>query len=147
MTDVELTGEAREKLHRQRYWKVLGGIALFAAPLGAVVGFKAGSAAGQGADLASAVAGLPPAYSVAMAALLALSITVGTWKFVKTIDEVELADNLWASAAGFYFYAIAYPCWWLLWIGRVLPEPSNWILYILTLVAGFAVYVGRKVGR
>lgn len=144
MTDFEHLGEAQEKAQRRRFWKVLGVMMLVAAPVGGVVGFSAGRSMGEGADLPAALAAIPPALYIVSAIVIAASLTIGTWKFVKVIDEVELADNLWGSAAGFYFYSLALPCWWLLYLGKVLPQPNDFVLYISTLVAGTAVYLVRK---
>lgn len=137
----DLSGEARERRQRRRFWLVLGTIALVSAPVGGIVGFKVG---GNGLDLPGAVDSLAPGLLILFALLYALSILVGTVLFTRVIDEVELADNLWASAVGFYFYGLVFPCWWLLAKAGLLPAVNDWLLFVMTYFAGVAGYFWRK---
>ncbi|MEQ7872453.1 hypothetical protein ABDK56_00385 [Sphingomonas sp. ASV193] len=144
MIDAENPGEIAERARRSRTWRALMTVAAIAMPVGLIAGAMTGYSVGRGAGLAEATGALPPTLFIAAAILYPLAIVIGTWRFVKTIDEVELADNLWASAAGFYFYSVAFPCWWALSMAGVAAAPGGWILYIASLIAGTAVYALRK---
>ncbi|QIK96244.1 hypothetical protein G7076_07095 [Sphingomonas sp. HDW15A] len=63
---------------------------------------------------------------------------------MKTIDEVELADNLWGSTVSYYAYAVLFPSWWVLGRADITPEPNHWIIFFVSLAAGMAVYGYRK---
>jgi hypothetical protein len=57
---------------------------------------------------------------------------------------VEVADNLWGSLIGFYTYAILFPAWWALNKLRQVPEPDQWAIFVISMVAALAVYAYRK---
>ena len=60
-------------------------------------------ASGQEMDPLFRLAG---AGGVIIAALLAIYFS---WRFFVSVDEVEVADNLWGSLIGFYAYAMLLP--------------------------------------
>lgn len=76
--------------------------------------------------------------------MLALAVAYGSWRFFATVDELELADNLWGSLVAFYTYAILFPAWWALATIGQAPEPDQWVIYGVTLAAGGAAYLFRK---
>ena len=136
-----LTGEQRERQRRRRFWGVLGLTAAIVAPIGGVIGFEAGR---QGLDFNQALDALPPSLLGGLAIFYAAALVIGSWRFVKVIDEVELADNLWASAAGFYVYAIAFPCWWLMAKADWVPAVNGWLLFAGTYIVAMSAYALRK---
>ena len=137
-------GEQSERRYWRRFWLVLGGIALGAMPVGGVFGFML---AQHGFDFGATVDAMSPIVLTAMALAYAGTVLVGTWLFTRVIDEVELADNLWGSAAGFYFYGLGFPCWWLLWKAGWMAEPNDWVLFAATFGVGCAAYAWRKISR
>ena len=136
-----LTGEQRERQRRRRFWGVLGLLAAVVAPIGGIIGFNAGK---QGLDFAQALDALSPSLLGWLAILYAVALVIGSWRFVKVIDEVELADNLWASAAGFYFYAIVFPCWWLMAKADWVSALNGWLLFAGTYIVAMSAYALRK---
>ena len=60
------------------------------------------------------------------------------------VDEVEVADNLWASLIGFYAYAILFPAWWLLSRIRLAGPPDQWVIYGVAMLTATAAYAYRK---
>jgi uncharacterized membrane protein YfcA len=141
MRDDDASGEARERAQRRKFWAVLGIITLVGMTVGAVLGYQF---AHHDFDPDAALSAIPPWLIVSAALLYVLSVSWGTWRFVKVIDEVELQDNLWGSTAGFYFYGLAFPLWWGLWTAGLVPEPNDWAMFIATVVAGMLVYGMRK---
>ena len=130
-----------EKLHaerRKRFWRTLGGLAIIGALAGAV---------GQGAIELSKGGPLPEWTATAGAAgviLVAILVILGSWRFFVTVDEVELADNLWGSLIGFYWYAILFPSWWALNKLGWAPALDHWAIFISAMIVSFAVYLYRK---
>ncbi len=99
-----------ERLHaqrRKRFWQIIVG-------LGAV-GFIAGMLSGFIEDLSDGgAAGLDPNMATAAAAGVILAVLLaayGSYRFFVSVDEVEVADNLWGSLIGFYAYAFLLPVW------------------------------------
>lgn len=132
-----------ERLHaerRKRFWTILGGLAL----AGGVAGFFSGFIAGYSdASEAALPQWLLTAASAAIV-LAALAGLYGSYRFFVTVDEVELADNLWGSLVGFYAYAFLFPVWWLLNKLGQAPVPNDWLIFAVAMAAALAAYAFRK---
>ena len=66
--------------------------------------------------------------------------------YFQKVDELDLADNLWASLMGLYFYFAALPVWWVVNEAGLTRYPNQWTIYIATLAFTFAAYLARKLG-
>ena len=132
-----------ERLHaqrRRRFWIILGW--LFA--LGAAAGFFSGFTMGFADASGGAISPAMKAAGGIGVLLFAAAAAYGSWKFFVSVDEVEVADNLWASLIGFYAYAITFPTWWALWKLRLVDEPNDWVIYGIALITATAAYAYRK---
>jgi len=132
-----------ERLHAQRrrhFWIILGGLALIGAAAGFLSGFWAGLADAQGGEITPSMQAL----GAAGVLLFAAAAAFGSWKFFVSVDEVEVADNLWGSLIGFYAYAILFPAWWALWKVRLVAEPDHWVIYGVAMITATAAYAYRK---
>lgn len=132
-----------ERLHaqrRRRFWLILGGLAL----AGLIGGFLSGFVAGYADARQATVEPLYGTVGAVGAVLLAIVVVFGSWRFFASVDELEVADNLWGSLIGLYTYAILFPLWWALNRLGYAPEPDHWIIYGATMVAGLLGYALRK---
>lgn len=133
-------GERLHAARRRKFWILLGALGL----IGAVAGFGTGFVEGRAA---SDPASLDPWMVTAASAgviLVAIAAAWGSWRFFVSVDEVELADNLWGSLIGFYAYVLLFPAWWALWkLGRV-PEPDDWTILGVSVVTATVAYLVRK---
>ncbi|WP_120078603.1 hypothetical protein [Aurantiacibacter odishensis] len=139
MTDTSetLSGEARLKIRRNRFWTFCA--------LGFAVAIVAGFVTGYAADLL--VDGVLPGWSFFLMWGVALvSFTWFTWSYFRRVDELDLLDNLWASLIAFYFYFVAMPSWWLFHDLGLAPEVDHIAIYFATAVVMFAAYGLRKLG-
>ena len=132
-------GEQLHQLQRAGFWKLLGKIGV----LGLVCGLVGGLA------LVNSESGtpLPPMLKLIGAAgvfVTSLVFAYASWRFFVSVDEVELADNLWGSTFGFYTYGILFPAWWALAKLGFAPDPNHWVIFGATLVAGAIAYGVRK---
>lgn len=131
-----------ERLHarqRRRFWALIGALA--------VIGFIAGMVGSYALIVAEdGGAGSPTALWVGVVGVAAavLLFIYGSWRFFVSVDEVELADNLWASLIGFYAYAIMLPAWWALAALGAVPGPDQWVIYGTSVGVAFAAYLIRK---
>jgi len=133
-------GEQLHAQRRRRFWTIL--IWLFV--VGALAGFLSGFAAGfmdAGRGHGHAAMTIVGAIGVV---LLSLGAAYGSWRFFTAVDEVEVADNLWASLIGFYAYAILFPAWWLLSRIRLADPPDQWVIYGVAMLTATAAYAYRK---
>ena len=136
-----MTGDG-EKLHadrRRRFWLTLGGLA----GVGFVVGLV-----GQGAVEASKRTGQLPEWTSTAGAIgvvvAALLVIYGSWRFFVSVDELEIADNLWGSLIGYYWYGILFPAWWALDKLGWVPEPNHWAIFLSSMIVAALVYLYRK---
>jgi hypothetical protein len=134
-------GERAERLRRRKFWSAVGVTAVLGLPIGFVLGRAAGR---NGGSMSDAFAGLPATVTIGLLAFALAGFLWGCWLFYKSIDEVEIVDNLWGSTAGFYIYMILFPVWWVLWKAGVAGEPHDWIILASSLGFGTLVYFYRK---
>ena len=135
------SGEQLEASRRRRFWGVIAGLAAFGAATGFVAGVTAALNDQKPWEFFSSIS---PGLVAALVALSVIAFGYGTWRFAKVIDEVEMADNLWASTAAYYAYAVLFPAWWVLAAGNVVAAPNHWAIFFIALAAGVVVYASRK---
>ena len=132
-----------ERLHaqkRRQFWQLLGGLALIGMALGFVGGFVTGQADASGTEVSAEFKTIGAAGVV----LLAILAAYASWRFFVSVDEVEVADNLWGSLIGFYTYAILFPLWWALAELDRAPEPDDWVIFGVSMIVATAAYGVRK---
>lgn len=135
MSDDRGEGERAEKARSRRFWTIL--IVLMLA--GGVIGGL--QSAVTGGDLSR---DLPAVWAVVLAAIYLVAVGAGSWYFFRSIDEVEMYENLLAYTVGAYFYATVYPLWYFLWKGGLVIEPVHEGLFLATMFVIGAFYIGKK---
>lgn len=134
-------GELRERARRRRFWTVIDGILA----AGMITGFVSGFFAGYNEVPPDEVwTSVPPSVAIGFVAVALIAFNIGCWAFVRSIDEVELADNLWGSTVGYYVYAMLFPSWWALNKAAVVAEPNHWLIFAISLAGGGVAYLWRK---
>lgn len=132
-----------ERLHdqrRKRFWTILGWLMAIGFVAGLISGYVMAHQEAGRTDLPS----WGPAAAMVGVVLAALAVAYGSWRFFVSVDEVEIADNLWGSLIGFYTYAILFPAWWAIgWLGGA-PEPDQWAIFVISMVSAVSVYFYRK---
>lgn len=134
MTQTEPTGEQREAKRRRNFWLMTGGL------------MAAGMIAGMLSGLFEKDSGLTldPAWAVAFILIIFVTFVWLSIVFFKRVDELELADNLWAGLFGIYFYIAAQPSWHVLHQVDLVGPIQPWPIYFATLFVSIAAYLGRK---
>ena len=132
-----------ERLHaqrRRRFWTILGGLFV----IGALAGFFSGFTMGLTDARADEISPTMKAMGGIGVLLFAAATVYGSWRFFVSVDEVEVADNLWGSLIGFYAYAISFPTWWALWKIGLVDEPNDWVIFGVAMLTATAAYLYRK---
>lgn len=132
-------GERLHSQRRRRFWTILGGLFV----IGGVAGFATGFIAGFNDAREGGAAGYATAGTIGVIVLV-LGGAYGSWKFFKSVDEVEIADNLWGSLVGLYVYALLFPAWWALNRLEQVPEPDDWAIFGISMLSAVVVYLYRK---
>ena len=134
-------GGEGERLHAQRrrhFWLTIAGLV--------VIGFIGGLVGSYIRRLDAGAVATPGIVWLAAAGVIILAVAAlfASWKFFVSVDEVEVADNLWGSLVGFYAYATLLPVWWALSKLGLVVEPNHWAIYGVSLVTAFLAYAYRK---
>jgi len=141
MMGAMMDGERLHQTQRKRFWRNLLAVGLAGAPIGFAVGFGAGYSRG---DLDAFWNWAPDWLVIGLLGFAIVGFSFGTWRFYRSIDEVELLDNLWSSLAAYYVFALLFPVWWVLGKAGISGEPNYWIIFLAALVLGLATYLFRK---
>lgn len=134
-TSDKISGEARLKQREQRIWAIKGSLFVIGLVSGGIAGYLAGES-GFTSD-----AKWPTSLAAALAGTYLLAIAIGSWLLRELCDEVERQLQYKSIAAAGILYILAYPVWFVLWKGDLLPEPSHWQLFIGFYVALLASYL------
>lgn len=135
MTRTEtLTGEQQERRRRRKFWTTMIAFMVGGGITGAFSGLFT---SGNGAAVS-------PVLVIAFVAFFFAAFVVLSIYFFRTVDELEVADNLWGSLFGLYFYLAAVPTAWLLEQSGVIEPVSDWAIYFATVAVTFGSYLIRK---
>ncbi len=140
MTDTNDTvqsGEARLKSRRYRFLRYCAIGYVLAVALGFITGFAQ--------DLFAQ--GTLPAWM--LFALWGLALAGFSWftvGYFRRVDEVDMQDNLWACLVAFYFYAVAFPSWYLFEQLGLAPPANQIAIYMASGAVLVVTYLARKAG-
>ena len=141
MMGAMMEGENLHEQSRTRFGRSLAIVGIGAAPSGAGVGWGIGHSKG---DFDAFWNAAPDWLVLALLALAAVTLLYGSWRFYRSVDEVEMLDNLWGSAAAYGAYSMLFPAWWALDRAGITGEPNHWLIFLVALGVGLAAYLGRK---
>jgi FtsH-binding integral membrane protein len=133
MADEDQIGTTLERRHRRQYWLIMGGGLL----VSLVIGWAMGASTGPEGTI-------PAGLAILFVAALALLLGAGTWIYFRKVDELEWANNLFASFWGFNAFILAFPAWLILWKGRLVPEPDMFTIYIGAALVALAAYLWKR---
>ena len=133
--EAKLSGEARLKTRRRKFFRYFT-IAMIVA---AAAGLLSGLATSMYED------GALPIWVPILATIVVVAGFVWfSWDYFKRIDEIDLQDNLWANTIGMYVGVITFAAWWFVAdLGLVDTPPAIAIVGIM-FAATMVVYGLRK---
>ncbi|GLR48493.1 hypothetical protein [Sphingomonas astaxanthinifaciens] len=134
-TSNELSGELRLKQRERKIWLIKGSLFAIGLVSGGIVGYLVAD------DGFAPDAKWPPSLAIGLVATFLAAIGIGSWLLRALCDEVERQLQYKATAAAGLFYVLAYPVWFVLWKGGLLPEPSHWMLFLGFYAALAASYL------
>jgi drug/metabolite transporter (DMT)-like permease len=137
MREPDDPGAAAERRQRARWRRLLGlAVASGVATALAFAFTRTGESYGAGT--------LAPELTIAGAVVYVLLMVFGSYAMTRVTDEVEIHNNVVGLAAGGGALLLAYPPWWMLWRGGLVPEPTHGALFFLMFGAALAVYAWKK---
>ncbi len=134
---VTKSGEQMLNTRRGKFWRLV------------VFGMVVATATGLALGIASAAITLGDIPSWVIVPLLILTAAGFVWftlKYYRSIDEVDLLDNLWANTFGLYAIIIGAGGWLILAEIDIMPPVDIVALVTGTLFMTFAAYFIRRAG-
>ena len=138
VSDAESDGERIERERRKRKAVIFGGIFAVGLVTGFLVGMREAENLFRGGS-----EGWPPAMAIGLSFAYLAAVIGGGIALSRQTDEVERAGQYKAVAVGALAYMLAYPVWFALWMGNLVPEPMHAALFGLfwvTLLIAFLYY-------
>lgn len=134
----QLSGEQIERKLRRRFWATIVAFLLIGAVGGSLAGWSMAMSE-QGRQAA-----LSPVMVWSLLGGMLAAFWIGCWIYYRSIDEVDLLDNLWGSTAGFSVYVTLFGSWQFLNLFDVAAEPDHQGIFAASMIAAMAVYLWRK---
>lgn len=131
-------GERAELARRRKLIWVVGIMFVAGAVAGGAVGYtEVGEGGFEGATIA-------PWLAIILTGVFLATVILGGWLMKRHVDEHEIGLHTASAAWGGTAFAVAFPAWFLLWKGRLVPEPSALALFGVFYAASLAGYLIKK---
>ncbi len=126
-TMVERDMGPGERAARQRSRRIMAILVVLALG-GGVTGFIAAFMETPASD--GGIGTFPPAFAIAAVITYVGLVGIGSWRYLRNIDEVERCNNHIAATWAANIYLVAYPSWYMLWKGGLAIEPVHEVLFV-----------------
>lgn len=120
--------------YERRYWNAWLLIVLIAAPIGVLSSLLMIRSGMAPADVFSA-APIPVGVAATLAALITIVGIAALILYHRAVDDHEERAYLWGSQLAYYFLVVAFPAWWLLERGGVVPPIDTAIAFVAILLS------------
>jgi len=87
---------------------------------------------------------IAPEGAIAIVMLYLTAVIGFGWWTCRRSDEVEIRHNVAGLATAGGLYWLAYPGWYFLWKGGLVPEPSHEALFVAVIVVTMLGYFRAK---
>lgn len=119
----------------RRYWKMWAIVFALSAPLGALLAGLGLSDQSQGVSLILSNSPIAPLTAILVSIVVSILLIASLVIYFRTIDDHEARAYLWGSNVAFHFIAIAFPLYWLLARGGLLPQITIGIALLIVLAS------------
>lgn len=86
----------------------------------------------------------PPGFAIAATVFFLALIIGGSWRYFRSIDELEKKNNYVGAIWGANIYLTVYPAWYMLWKGGLVREPMHEALFVVMIFSTFVAYLWHK---
>ncbi len=144
MTDTQSNiGVRKVKKQNRKYILMLGVALCFSGLIGYLMGFVE---EGSGNIITGDVENISmaPGIAIALAAAIFIGLVGYPLYTLRHVDELERAINVDATAIAGLIALGLYPVWQILAIGGLVPHPSAYAMFLITMAGGFTSYIWLK---
>ena len=82
--------------------------------------------------------------AMALVASFVIAVGLGSWKYFRTVDEMEIDANLWAGLIGINYYAVLYMSWWALAFADVVPPVDGEAVFLTTMGVALVTFLIKR---
>ena len=119
----------------RRYWKMWAVIIGLSAIVGMAVAILGVSDQSDGLSLVISNAPISSSLAIVASILITVLLVLAAIYYHRTVDDHEERAYLWGSTIGYYFLVIAFPLYWLLARGSLVPTLTIGIALLIVLVS------------
>lgn len=119
----------------RRYWKMWGVIVLLGMPLGIALAAFGLDDPGGGFSMMLSNSPIAPLTAIIVSIVVSILLIASLVIYFRAIDDHEARAYLWGSNIAFHFLALAFPLYWLLTRGGLLPQINIGIALLIILLS------------
>ena len=119
----------------RRYWKMWGVIVLLGMPVGVALAAFGLDDPGDGFSMMLSNSPIAPLTAILVSLAVAILLTASLVIYFRTIDDHEERAYLWGTNIAFHFLALAFPLYWLLARGGLVPQITIAIALLIVLLS------------
>ena len=119
----------------RRYWKMWGVIVLLGMPVGVALAAFGLDDPGDGFSMMLSNSPIAPLTAILVSLAVAILLTASLVIYFRTIDDHEERAYLWGTNIAFHFLALAFPLYWLLARGGLVPPITIAIALLIVLLS------------
>lgn len=119
----------------RRYWKMCAIIFGLSVPIGIVLAIFGLSDQDDGFSLILSDAPITPLIAIATSILVTILLALAAIYYHRTVDDHEERAYLWGSTIAFYILVLAFPLYWLLARGGLVPQITIGIAMLIILLS------------
>ena len=119
----------------KRYWKMWAIVFGLSAPLGAVLAGFGLDDPGGGFSMMLSNSPIAPLTAILVSIVVSILLIASLVIYFRTIDDHEERAYLWGSNVAFHFLALAFPLYWLLARGSLVPQITIGIALLIILLS------------
>ena len=119
----------------RRYWKMWGVIVLLGMPVGVALAAFGLDDPGDGFSMMLSNSPIAPLTAILVSLAVAVLLTASLVIYFRTIDDHEERAYLWGTNIAFHFLALAFPLYWLLARGGLVPPITIAIALLIVLLS------------
>lgn len=119
----------------KRYWKMWAIVFALSVPIGAVIAGLGFSDQSKGFSLILSNSPIAASTAILVSIVVSILLTASLVIYFRTIDDHEERAYLWGSNVAFHALALAFPLYWLLARGGLVPTLTIGIALLIVLLS------------